>query len=132
MSFKSGAAAGRILKGRLVSLPRSGHYPCTERGSTPAPNGTVPLFRARCTTTPRAIRAVSIARYEMLVPSGAAPLSRARCTTTPRAEGTSHSERGLSAHSFGWDIHTRPSGTHPLARVGHAHQPERHLHTEVV
>ena len=45
MSFKSGATAGRILKGRLVSLPRSGHYPCTERGSTPAPNGTVPLHR---------------------------------------------------------------------------------------
>ncbi len=45
MSFKSGATAGRILKGRLVSLPRSGHYPCTERDSTSALNGTVPLHR---------------------------------------------------------------------------------------
>ena len=106
MSFKSGATAGRILKGRLVSLPRSGHYPCTERDSTSAPNGTVPLFRARCIITPRAIRDFSIARYEMLVPSGAAPLSRARCTTAPRAEGTSHFERGLSAHSLEWYLHT--------------------------
>lgn len=45
MSFKSGAAAGRILKGRLVSLPRSGHYPCTERDSTSVPSGVAPLFR---------------------------------------------------------------------------------------
>ena len=69
MSFKSGATAGRILKGRLVSLPRSGHYPCTERDSTSALNGTVALFRARCIITARAIRAVSIARYENLVPN---------------------------------------------------------------
>ena len=75
MSFKSGATAGRILKGGLVSLPRSGHYHCTVRDTTTAPNGTVPLFRARC-------------------------------TTTPRAEGTSHSERGLSAHSLEWYLHT--------------------------
>lgn len=67
MPFKSGVTAGRILKGGLVSLPRSGHYPCTERDSTS-------------------------------VPSGVAPLSR--------AEGTSHSERGLSAHSPEWFLHT--------------------------
>ena len=114
MSFKSGVTAGRILKGRLVSLPRSGHYPCTERDTTPAPNGTVPLFRARCIITPRAIRAVSTARYEMLVPSGGYITLRAR-SICPLA-------RVVPTHSLGWYLPTRPSGIYTLARVVPAHR----------
>ena len=33
----------------------------------------------------------------------------------------SHSERGISAHSFGWHLPTRSSGTYALARVAPAH-----------
>ncbi len=105
MSFKSGVTVGRILKGGLVSLPRSGHYPCAERDSTSAPNGTVPLHRTG--------QYLCSERDSTSVPSEVYHHTPSEVYLPTRPSGTHTLARVVPAHSPEWAIHPRSTGTCP-------------------
>ena len=106
-SLKSGSTSDCMHKVRLAPLIRAGQYLCTEQGSTSAPSRAVPLHRAGqylCTE-----RGVLPHPERGVLPH---PERRVHHTLsggyiTLRVEGTLHPERGVSAHSFGWDIHSK-------------------------
>ena len=116
----------------FVFLGRKGN-PRSEQGFPFLPKTHLPflaLLRGVPLRTPRAVDGEGVLSPMFLC--AFAVQTRAGYVTAPRAGQYLCTERAAPTHSLGWDIHTRPSGTHPLARVGHTHQPEWYLHTKVV
>ena len=99
-SLKSGSTFDRMHKVRLVPLIRAGQYLCTERDSTSAPSEVY-----YHTLSGVYYRTLSGVYYRTLSEVYYRTLSGGYITL--RVEGTLHLERGVFAHSFGWDIHTK-------------------------
>ena len=123
-SLKSGSTSDRMHKVRLAPLIRAGQYLCTERGVLPHPErGVVPHPERGSTSAPSEVyyhtlsgvyyRTLSGVYYRTLSGVYYHTLSEVYYRTlsggyiTLRVEGTLHPERGVFAHSFGWDIHTK-------------------------